>query len=284
MAITKRMGEIYKEYESGVPPEILAIRYNLSKNTILKKIKKVQISLEQPKNVTPQSINHTKSKRHVSLIWNKENIKEGIDRYFTDNGRMPTARDFDETVYLPSARQIQRAYGGLVALRTSLGYAETDFTKGDLRAAIAVSANKRGLSAEDYFEPLLVEKFGEPFVHVQKRYYKGSKCRYDFLIYAKDIVFGIDIFTTDRVNYIEKNIRHKISRYKNAPKDLVIYFVLVGKDFTPEHVNVSASSISELKNHSNMIPMYELDFIELISKYSPLTTPNDFVGLEELES
>ena len=97
------------------------------------------------------------------------------------------------------------------------------------------------------------------------------------------MVFGVDIFTTDRVNYIEKNIRHKIHRYKNAPKDLLIYFVLVGKDYTTEHIKSSMSSISELKKYPNMIPIHEYDFINLISKYKPLLIPNDFIGFEVLE-
>ena len=277
------MGEIYTQYKSGVPPEVLAVRYDLSKNSILKKIKKVQSTLNPVRKRTVQSTTIQDNRQQTLLIWDKEKIKNGIDRYFSENDRMPTARDFDEASYLPSARQMQRAHGGLVALRKELGYKEIDYTKGKLRATIASNANRRGLGAEDYFEPLLIDKFGEPYVHVQKRYYKGSKCRYDFVVYAKDMVFGVDIFTTDRVNYIEKNIRHKIHRYKNAPKDLLIYFVLVGKDYTTEHIKSSMSSISELKKYPNMIPIHEYDFINLISKYKPLLIPNDFIGFEVLE-
>lgn len=280
MAITKRMGEIFEAHEAGIAPEVLAVRYGISKNSVIKKVEKVRFALKprDPEKV-PSVAAINKNSR-----WNESNIKKGIDRYITEFGRMPTSRDFDESSYLPSARQIQRAYGGLVTLRERLGYAETDFTKGTLRKKIAINANKRGLGAEDYFEPILIEKFGEPFVHVQKRYYKGSKSRYDFLVYAQDIVFGIDIFTTDRVNYIEKNVRHKITRYKNAPRDLVIYFVLVGEDYTQVHADKAAQSIADLKNYPNMIVMHEQNFMNEISAYSALPTPTGFVGLELLES
>ena len=50
-------------------------------------------------------------------IWTVERITEGINRFINEERREPTARDFDLSPYLPSARQIQRAYGGLPAFR-----------------------------------------------------------------------------------------------------------------------------------------------------------------------
>ncbi|MDB5182219.1 MAG: hypothetical protein JWO47_3 [Candidatus Saccharibacteria bacterium] len=283
MAITKRMGEIYKLYESGLSADLLAARYNISKNSVLKKVKIVDAHLNQVKILKATSVSVIPKKQASNLVWNEEKIKAGIENFRREFGRIPTSRDFDEVTYLPSARQVQRAYGGLVTLRKTLGYDDTDFTRGDLRKLIATNSNKRGLSAEDDFEPLLVAKFGEPFVHVQKRYYKGSKNRYDFLVYAKNAVCGIDIFATDRSFYIEKNLRHKILRYKNAPSSLDIYFVLMGSEYTPEDVKKAAGSISELSKYSNMKPVHESEFFEIISQYEPLEIPDKFYGLEDLE-
>ncbi len=112
--------------------------------------------------------------------WVEETIKIGIERFIEEHGYMPSATDIDECPYLPSARQIQRVYGGVVELRRKLGYGEVNFTRGELRKVIVTKSNLRGLGAEDYIEPMLISKFGEPFVHVQKRYYKGTKNRYDF--------------------------------------------------------------------------------------------------------
>ncbi len=261
------------------PSIILLLDIILQATQSLKKINKVKRASKKPVNIAlPLKLN-----RPSGATWTIENIKIGIDKYLLENGSMPTARDFDESNYLPSARQIQRAFGGLIQLRVKLGYDQTDFTKGELRKSIAISANKRGVSAEDYFEPLLVEKFGEPFVHVQKRYYKGSRCRYDFFVYAKQLSFGVDIFTTDRKNYIDKNIRHKIIRYKNAPSSLIIYFVLVGNDFTPYDVEKARESIRELDKYPNMVPLHETEFMELLSTFEPLKIPEFFYGLDEQE-
>lgn len=65
--------------------------------------------------------------------WTLEVIREGINRYKEENGRLPTAWDFDRCDYLPSARQIQRSLGGLEKLRTDLGLDELNYTKGSLR-------------------------------------------------------------------------------------------------------------------------------------------------------
>jgi hypothetical protein len=283
MAITKRMGEIYEAYQSGVPADVLAVRYHISKNTVLKKVAKVEQALNPKNSQKPADEPQATPVTSTATRWTAEAIKDGIDKFVAANGRMPTARDFDEFTDLPSARQVQRAFGGLVKLRERLGYEEIDFTKGELRKAIAISANKRGITAEDYFEPVLIEKFGEPYVHVQKRYYKGSKNRYDFLVYAKDRVFGIDIFTTDRAIYIEKNIRHKISRYKNAPAALDIYFVLVGEEFNAADVDKARQSVRELARYPNMHAIHEAEFLLLIESFGALDMPPGFVGLEDLE-
>ena len=282
------MRQIAKEYEDGVPVEQIAKEYDISTGSVYKKIEKIRLDDKRKvlkEKVYKEALEYSTSlpKVHVARSWTDELIKEGIDRFISEHGHMPTATEFSLVDYLPSARQIQRTHGGMAKLREKFGYQELDFTKGVLRKKIATAANKRGLDAEDYFEPLLVEHFGEPFVHVQKRYYKGSKNRYDFLIYSENRVFGIDIFTTDRHAYIGNNIRHKILRYKNAPPELAIYFVLIGTDIKPGELEAISNSISDLKKYPNMQILSESSFLELITAFEPLSIPSDFLGLESIE-
>lgn len=132
------------------------------------------------------------------IKWTLEKIQSGIDRFRQENEILPTAYDFDRTPYLPSARQIQRAYGGLEALRTLLGYDELNYTKGLLRRTRSIAGYTDGTSAEDALELILINHFKEPYVHTQKRYFKDHRNRYDFFIYYKDGYLGVDIFTTSR--------------------------------------------------------------------------------------
>ncbi|MEO5499019.1 MAG: hypothetical protein ABIR46_00800, partial [Candidatus Saccharimonadales bacterium] len=172
--------------------------------------------------------------------WNLEVIKQGIDAYREEFGYFPTAFDFDKCSYLPSARQVQRSFGGLESLRTQLGYKELNYTKGALRRSRSIAGFTNGTLAEDELEKLLIEFFGEPYVHTQKRYYKDHKNRYDFFIYYQEGYLGVDIFTTSRIEYIGPNLRHKITKYRNVPQSTPIIFVVASENLSSKDIRIGA--------------------------------------------
>ena len=100
--------------------------------------------------------------------WTVEKIKEGFDRFWSENNRLPTAPEIDQLDYLPSSRQIQRKFGGLEKLRTVLGYEDTHFGKGAYRSEIANRVNTKGRDTEISLEKILREKFQEVFVHTER--------------------------------------------------------------------------------------------------------------------
>ncbi|MBH1980849.1 hypothetical protein I8H89_05015 [Candidatus Saccharibacteria bacterium] len=287
MAITKLMREVTTLYENGTTIDEIANKYNISVGSVFKKIRKTQRANRIPASTPkPQPSEHgpkfTISTRRART-WDLAKIKSGIDEFVAIHGVMPTSADFTNANKLPSARNVQRMFGGLEQLRKQLGYKEQNFTKGGLRQVIAHESNLRGLGAEDAFEPLLIEKFGEPYVHVQKRYYKGSKNRYDFFVYAKNRVFGIDIFTTSRLEYISNNVRHKVLRYKNAPAELSIFFVLIGEEYKSEDLRKITATIKELGEYPNMSVFTEIDFLTLIESFESLRLPEYMIGLDTIE-
>jgi hypothetical protein len=156
-------------------------------------------------------------------IWTKDKIKEGFEKFFKENGRLPTALEIDKLDYLPSSRQIQRSFGGLEKLRADLGYENTHFGKGFHRSQIATKSNIRGRDSEIKLERVLKDKFGEVFVHTEK-IFDDSKNRADFYIYSPDFNFGIDIFYTENIHGLQGNINIKINKYKNFKDKL--YFVV----------------------------------------------------------
>ncbi len=102
------------------------------------------------------------------LVWTKENILDGLTKFFDETNRYPTSFEIDANEFLPSSRQIQRSFGGLPKLRKELGLKISNYTKGRVRSDLAKALSKRGSMSERYFEKILVDKFGEYFVHVEK--------------------------------------------------------------------------------------------------------------------
>jgi len=63
--------------------------------------------------------------------WTLKKVKSGIDSFYSKHNRYPVSRDFDLDPDLPSARHVQRIFGGLVSLRKKLKIvSEKDFSKG----------------------------------------------------------------------------------------------------------------------------------------------------------
>jgi hypothetical protein len=167
-------------------------------------------------------------------LWTIEKIKEGFERFRIENGRLPISPEIDKLDYLPSSRQIQRKFGGLEKLRTVLGYEDTHFGKGLFRSEIANRTNIRGRNAELELEKILREKFGEVFVHTE-RIFDDSKNRVDFYVYCPDGDFGIDIFCTETMKDLQKNINIKIDKYQKFPHQL--FFVVGNTQFEQKELD-----------------------------------------------
>ena len=172
-------------------------------------------------------------------IWTTERIKDGFEKFRLDNGRLPTAPEIDRLDYLPSSRQIQRKFGGLEKLRAVLGYTDTNFGKGEYRSQIAYRTNKKGREIELELEKILREKFNDVFVHTE-RIFDSSKNRVDFYVYSPSGNFGIDVFYTDTIRDLQKNINIKIDKYLHFPHEL--YLVVANSKFMQ----------SELDSYSNV--------------------------------
>ncbi len=209
-------------------------------------------------------------------IWDQELIQQGIERYFTEFGTYPTAVDFDEYPYLPSARQIQRRFGGMQKLRETLGYEATNYTKGDARQKVYSSFSARSINAEDMLEIELIKHFGEPYVHTQKRYYQQLKNRWDFFVYYKNGYMGIDIFSTSRKSYILRNVHHKLHKYKNVPASIPIYFVVENSSLTTDDVESAIFLSDLLRLQPNIHVLTLADFIgKVIPPMQALELPID---------
>jgi len=213
--------------------------------------------------------------------WSIAKIKVGFDRFIAENGRLPTAPEVDSADYLPSSRQIQRLYGGLKPLREQLGYEVTDFGSGENRKSVAKVIGLRGVEAEIELEQTLINYFGEPYVHTQKRYGTG-KNRIDFLVYTATAIFGIDVFTTETRRDLQKNVAIKVRKYLDYPTSLPLYFVVVSTMLSSEEIELAAAAMTKTKQLANLTVTDTKGLLTRVKDYQPYTVVGNFVSFSEI--
>lgn len=201
--------------------------------------------------------------------WSLDDIRQGFQRFESENSRLPTAPEIDKLAYLPSSRKIQREFGGLQLVRKRLGYEDVHFGKGLHRSAIANRINKRGRDTELKFEKILKERFGEVFVHTE-RIFDDSKNRVDFYVYAPGGNFGVDIFYTETMRDLQKNINIKIDKYKNFNEPL--YLVVGNEEFEQYEIDRSVASKRKLLNQQAKVVSMET-ILSLLSEKSAYDNP-----------
>jgi hypothetical protein len=127
--------------------------------------------------------------------WNLINIRDGLERFHSEFGKYPTATEFEDCPYLPSARQTQRRFGGLIELRQLLKLnGPFDLTKGEHSSKRARDINERAQLKEKEVYDYLTLHFGKPFVHREYLFDDKRKVRADFFIYTKSGGFAVDVF------------------------------------------------------------------------------------------
>lgn len=156
------------------------------------------------------------------IIWTYEKIRDGFAKFYTERGRYPNIFEIDTYPFLPSSKQLQRRFGGVRQLREKLGLEVIDFTRGQIRSDMAAYVGKRALDSEKQIRKILLNHFGEVFVHEQKPLNSDGRSRLDFFIYAKNRKFGIDVFfVTDRHSLVGC-INIKEQAYRNANFDIIL--------------------------------------------------------------
>lgn len=200
-------------------------------------------------------------------IWKLQDLKEGIDRFYKENGKYPTVSDLDNINYLPSSRWIQYKFGGMVKVRKDLGYEDTHLGTGKYRTRIALKVNKDGLEFEHEIECFLIDKFGEPFVHIQKRIGLGRN-RLDFYVYHKHGVFGVDVtVASGHFRNVQTNINIKIAKYKDL--NLPIFFVVSGDYNQTQFDQWIIKRLSPFPNRCRIFT--PANFMRYVSKLESLT-------------
>ncbi len=114
--------------------------------------------------------------------------------FYSEYGRYPTATEVDSCAYLPSSRQIQRNFGGMVFLRQQLGLQHDDFTKGQYGSKRARTIYKRSQIIKKEAYNLLVEEFGKGAVHRDYFFTDDGRTKADFFVARRSSPFLLKVF------------------------------------------------------------------------------------------
>lgn len=147
--------------------------------------------------------------------WKIEELRAGLENFYTENNRYPTAPEVDAYTYLPSARSIERSFGGLVELRKALGLeTQSDLRHGAHSSARAHKINARAHHIEREVSVYLEGLFGRQFVHREYFFFDDKRTRADFFVYDKSNGFCVDVFyPSDRRNLIGC-LNSKLAKYQ----------------------------------------------------------------------
>jgi len=177
-------------------------------------------------------------RRFVTLgdeMWTLDNLRDGFQYFFDVNNRYPNALEIDRFDYLPTSRTIQRRFGGLQALRKVLGLGTINFSAGETRSESARIVGQRGFKIENELGEILVNKFGQAFVHLE-RPFGNSKRRIDFYIFCPDGNFGLDVFYPASVYNMKTILNLKIKAYNNRFME-DNYLVVSNPEITQEQID-----------------------------------------------
>jgi len=188
--------------------------------------------------------------------WTIEQLRAVFNHFKELNNRYPTAHEIDAFPYLPSARSIQRTFGGLVNVRKELFPKEiANFTTGIHRSGVAKQTYTNGRNLEEQFYNYLTSEFSEIAVHEHKVIRQGYvNC--DFYIYlGEDTGIVIDIFYAESIINLINVVNIKLKRYSLIIPET--YLVIVGNpSITQQAIDI------KIQNRKLPIPSH----IKLVSE------------------
>ena len=168
--------------------------------------------------------------------WNIEEIRAGLENFYLENSRYPTAPEVDAYQYLPSARSIERSFGGLIMLRKTLNLdTQSDLREGAHSSERAYKINERSHRVEQEVYEFLMERFGKQFVHREYFFLDDKRTRADFFVYDKASGFCVDVFyPSDRRN-LTGCINSKLAKYQGSQMNQYpVIFLQMNKELDQE--------------------------------------------------
>lgn len=171
--------------------------------------------------------------------WKKEELKAGLENFYEQYKHYPTAPEIDRYAYLPSARTIERSFGGVIKLRESLGLnAQYDLRTGIHSSERAYKINKRSHILELEVYEFLIKIFGKEFVHREYFFLDDKRTRADFFVYDQEKGFCVDVFYPSDKRNLAGCLNSKLNKYNCIyMQQYPVIFLQMNKDIDQGSLN-----------------------------------------------
>jgi len=180
--------------------------------------------------------------------------KEMVQNFISTNGHEPTSLDFDKSPLLPTARTIQRLYGGLPQFRTLANLKTNDFTKGRIRAKRAKKSMSLSNDMETEIFKKLLSKHGSRKASSPAKLFLNSAKTVDFKVELDDKIYLFDVFypTTQQsfsgcVNIKNKKYHSEEDSFYTEPVEIILV-CLNEKMIVPTNSKLKVISIKQFNN------------------------------------
>lgn len=192
--------------------------------------------------------------------WSFEDLKKGFEQFYKINRRYPTSHEVDEFEFLPSARSIQRRFGGLVELRKSLELkGSDDFRTGTHSSQRAKKIAQRAHRLEKEVYDYLIGVFGIEFVHREYFFTDDRRTRTDFFIYNKSGNFSVDVFYPSNRHNLLGCLNSKMGTYSSEPMlQYPVIFLQMNDDISQDEIHdILKKKKNKLLKYQNLMNLKE---------------------------
>ncbi len=202
--------------------------------------------------------------------WKLEELRAGLENFNAKHGHYPTAPEIDTHPYLPSARTIERKFGGVIGLRKTLGLnTQSDMREGAHSSNRASTINAQAREVKKEVLTYLSKLYGGQSIHSNFSFTDDKRTQVDFFVQDGSGGFCVDVlYPSDRRNLIGC-LNSKITKYKGLQMNQYpVIFLQINKDID----QLILDSVIKNKKKKLLVGqlLYTLDsFKEFCSKRKP---------------
>lgn len=203
--------------------------------------------------------------------WSLEELAAGLQSFYQKHQHYPTATEIDTYPYLPSSRQIERRFGGLVSLRRQLKLkSQFDLREGSHRSNKAREINQRANLLEQEVYLFLIKVFGREFVHREYFFSDDRRTRADFFVYDTDGGFCVDVFYPSNRRNLSGCLNSKLNKYQSERmKEYPVIFLQMNKEIDQETLGGLVKNKKKILGNTQSL-MGWVDFTNFCSQRTPL--------------